>query len=125
MPRSWPDHGGFVDPVRFLKTNPRAATYQPPELPWTEVGTTSPPLRYGAADGAAYWTEEGGAGSVTWRLDLASGERRALAAGEVVPPFDARRYEAIAARGAGDRLLRRRPPARRHAGGRARDAGLG
>jgi hypothetical protein len=93
VPRSWADHGGFVDPVKFLKNNPRAAAYKPPELPWADVVTTSAPLQYGAADGAAYWTEEGGAGSVTWRLDLASGERSTLAAGEAVPPFDTRRYE--------------------------------
>jgi hypothetical protein len=93
VPKSWADHGGFVDPVTFLKTNPRTAAYKPPELPWTDVVTTSPPLQYGAADGAAYWTEEGGAGSVTWRLDLASGERAVLGAGEVVPAFDTRRYE--------------------------------
>jgi murein DD-endopeptidase MepM/ murein hydrolase activator NlpD len=111
VPRSWPDHGGFVDPVRFLKTNPRAATYRPPELPWTEVGTASPPLRYGAADGGAYWTEEGGAGAVTWRLDLASGARKALAAGEVVPPFDTRRYEttALAAPAVGFSVADHRP----------------
>jgi hypothetical protein len=93
VPRSWADHGGFVDPVGFLETNPRAAAYRPPELPWVEVATAGAPLQYGAADGAAYWTEEGAAGSVTWRLELASGERTALAAGDTVPAFDTRRYE--------------------------------
>ena len=93
VPKSWADHGGFVDPVKFLTTNPRAAAYKPPELPWADVVTAAAPLQYGAVGGAAYWTEEGGAGSVTWRLDLASGERTTLAAGEAVPPFDARRYE--------------------------------
>jgi hypothetical protein len=96
VPKSWADHGGFVDPVRFLKTNPRAAAYRPPALPWTDVTTGSPPLQYGAADGAAYWTEEGAAGSVTWRLDLATDERAALAPGEVPPPYDVRRYAATA-----------------------------
>ena len=93
VPKSWADHGGYVDPVKFLKTNPRAAAYKPPELPWADVVTASAPLQYGAAGGAAYWTEEGGAESLTWRLDLASGERTTLAASEVVPPFDTRRYE--------------------------------
>ena len=92
VPKSWADHGGYVDPVKFLKTNPRAAAYTPPALPQTEVVTASPPLRSGAADGAAYWTEEGGAGSVTWRCDLTTGERRALVAGEAVPAFDTLRY---------------------------------
>jgi hypothetical protein len=95
VPRSWADHGGFVDPVRFLKTNPRAAAYRPPELPSVDVVTEALPLQYGAADGAAYWTEEGAAGSVTWRFDLGSGEREPLLPGEAAPPFDARRYEAV------------------------------
>ncbi len=93
VPKSWADRGGYVDPVKFLQTNPRAAAYEPPALPRTEVVTTITPLQYGVADGAAYWTEEGGAGSVTWRHDLATGERRALAPGEAAPAFDTRRYE--------------------------------
>jgi hypothetical protein len=111
VPRSWADHGGFVDPVRFLETNPRAAAYRPPELPWVEVATMGPPLQYGAADGAAYWTEEGAAGSLTWRLDLASGERTALAAAETAPPFDTRRYEtrALAAPATGFSVADHRP----------------
>ncbi len=93
VPKSWADHGGFVDPVRFLKTNPRAAAYRPPALPLAEIVTASPPLQYGAAAGAAYWTEEGAAASVTWRHDLASGERRALEPGEAAPAFDTGRYD--------------------------------
>lgn len=92
VPKSWADHGGFVDPVRFLKTNPRAASYRPPALPWVEVVTQTAPFRYGAADGAAYWSEEGAAGSTTWRQDLASGERATLAAGTETPAFDTSRY---------------------------------
>jgi hypothetical protein len=92
VPKSWADHGGYVDPVKFLKTNPLASAYMPPALPRVEITTGSPPLQYGAADGAVYWTEEGQAGSVTSRYDLATAERRALAPGEVVPPFDTLRY---------------------------------
>ncbi len=93
VPKAWADHGGFVDPVAFLKTNPRTAQFRPPELPRAEIATTSPPLQYGAASGAAYWTEEGGAGTVTYRYDLATRERRALGPGEVVPSFDLDRYD--------------------------------
>jgi murein DD-endopeptidase MepM/ murein hydrolase activator NlpD len=92
VPASWADHGGYVDPVKFLKGNPRAATYKPPVLPVVEIATQTPPYGSGAADGAAYWTEEGAAGSATWRQDLVSGERVALAAGTQVPPFDTARY---------------------------------
>ena len=82
-----------MDPVKFLKTNPRASAYEPPALPRVEIATDYPPLQYGAADGAAYWTEEGQAGSVTWRYDLATAERTALGGSEVAPPFDTSRYE--------------------------------
>jgi ribosomal protein L27 len=92
VPASWTDHGGYVDPVKFLKTNPRSAPYKPPPLPLVEVSTQAPPQQFGAAAGAAYWTEEGAAGSVIWRQDLASGRRGTLGAGETVPPFDTRRY---------------------------------
>ncbi len=99
VPRSWVGHGGYVDPVKFLKTNPRAAAYQPPALPRVEIVTQAPPLQYGAAAGFAYWTEEGSAGSLLWRDDLSTGARATLAPGDVVPAFDTRRYtaEALAA----------------------------
>jgi len=96
VPKSWADHGGYVNPVKFLKTNPRAAAYEPPALPRTEITTQAPPLQYGAAAGFAYWTEEGVAGSITWRDDLATGARTALEPGDVVPAFDTRRYGAEA-----------------------------
>ena len=93
VPKSWADHGGFVDPVRFLKTNPRAAAYRPPELPWADVVTAS----------AAAAVRRGG-----WRRLLDRGGRRGVrdvAARPRVrrahharrrarpPPFDPRRYE--------------------------------
>ena len=125
VPKSWADHGGFVDPVKFLKTNPRAGDLRAAGAAVDRGRDREPAAAYGAADGAAYWTEEGGAGSVTWRLRprvrRAQGARR----GRGRPVFDTRRYEASRSGGAGGRLLRRRPPARRHAGGRARDAALG
>ncbi len=92
VPKRRNDHGGFVDPVRFLKTNPCAAAYRPPEPPRTKVVTETAPLQYGAVDGVAYWSEESGAGSVTWRLDLETGVREALAADQAPPAFDTRRY---------------------------------
>jgi hypothetical protein len=93
VPAAWTDHGGYVDPVKFLKTNPRAASYEPPALPAVEVTTRAAPQQFGAADGAAYWTEEGGAGFITWREDLASGRRETLSAGETAPAFDTHRYD--------------------------------
>jgi murein DD-endopeptidase MepM/ murein hydrolase activator NlpD len=92
VPKSWSDHGGFVDPVTFLKTHPRLIPYVPPPVPWTTIATTTAPEDYGAAAGAAYWTEEGLAGAATFRFDLASGARSMLDAGAVPPPFDGARY---------------------------------
>lgn len=93
VPKSWSDHGGFVDPIRFLKTHPRLIPYVPPAVHRQTILTTTTPLGYGAAAGGAYWTEEGEAGAVTFRYDLADGTRRALAADEGVPPFNAARYQ--------------------------------
>jgi hypothetical protein len=113
VPRIWADHGGYVDPVKFLDTNPRVSAYQPPSLPRVEIVTDSPPLQFGAADGAAYWTEEGQAGSVTWRHDLATAERRALGPGEIAPLFDTLRYdtELLAAPAQGLVVIDHRPVA--------------
>ena len=105
VPRSWADHGGYVDPVKFLKTNPRAAAYKPPALPVVEISTQTAPFGYGAVDGAAYWSEEGAAGSATWRLELATGERATLAAGGGGAGLRRGALRRGAARGAGDRLL--------------------
>jgi murein DD-endopeptidase MepM/ murein hydrolase activator NlpD len=94
VPAAWPDHGGYTDPVEFLRSNPRSAPYRPPALPAVEVTTAAVPQRYGAAAGVAYWTEEGAAGGVTWRQDLAGGQRAALGPGDAAPAFDVRRYVA-------------------------------
>jgi murein DD-endopeptidase MepM/ murein hydrolase activator NlpD len=93
VPKSWADHGGWVDPVEFLKTTPRASSYSPPPLPLVEVKTaTSPVGEPGAQDGFAYWNEQAGADLVTYRRDLAGGVASALAPGDVVPAFDNVRY---------------------------------
>jgi hypothetical protein len=94
VPKSWADHGGFVDPVRYLRTHPREISYAAPVLPRVDVVTATAPLSFGAVAGAAYWTEEGGAGAARFRLDLESGERRTLTPDEVVPQFDGERYVA-------------------------------
>ena len=125
VPKSWADHGGYVDPVKFLKTNPRAAAYMPPALPRTEIATTSAPLQYGAADGAAYWTEEGGAGSVTWRYDLATRRAQDARRGRGRPGLRRAAVRRRTARRAGARLRGRRPPSRRDARGGARHAAVG
>jgi ribosomal protein L27 len=111
VPKSWADRGGYVDPVKFLKTNPCAATYKPPALPSAQIVTETAPFQYGAVDGAAYWSEEGAAGSTAWRQDLATGRRATLAAGETAPAFDTKRYvtAALVAPALGFSVADRRP----------------
>ncbi|HZL65510.1 MAG TPA: peptidoglycan DD-metalloendopeptidase family protein [Thermoleophilia bacterium] len=93
VPKSWADHGGWVDPVKFLKTNPRASSYSPPPVPLVEVTTATPPVgEPGARDGFAYWNEQGATGLVTYRRDLAGGAESLLAPGDVVPALDNLRY---------------------------------
>jgi len=113
VPKNWADHGGWVDPVMFLRANHRASSYSPPPVPLVEVTTATPPVgEPGARDGFAYWSEQAGADLVTYRRDLAGGAQSALAPGDVVPAFDNVRY-AIAVPAApasgfsvGDRLPR-------------------
>jgi len=92
VPGSWADHGGFVDPVAYLKSNPRAATYAPPAPPVVTITTGSAPSRCGAAAGVAYWDEQAAGGVATYAYDLLAGTRRQLAPGETAPPFDEVRY---------------------------------
>ena len=92
VPKSWTDHGGFVDPVAYLKANPPAATYMPPVLPVVRITTGSAPSGFGAAGGIAFWDEQAAGGVVTYAYDLLAGTRRQLAPGETAPPFDEVRY---------------------------------
>ncbi len=92
VPASWPDHGGFVDPVAFLKTHPRQVKYVAPKPPKASIGTHGAVSNAGAADGIAYWTEDLPGGKADYRLDLRTGVRRQLHAGEKAPAFDTARY---------------------------------
>lgn len=92
VPKTWKDHGGFVDPVKYLKTNPRAATYVPPVLPVVRITTGSAPSRIGAAAGFAYWDQQVDGDAVTYAYDLFAGTRRQLAPDETGPAFDEVRY---------------------------------
>lgn len=92
VPRKWADHGGWVDPVKYLRARPRGAGYAPPALPVVRIETGAAPSGLGAAAGFAYWTEAEGQTPGTFAQDLAQGTRRRLDAGEAPPPFDAARY---------------------------------
>ena len=90
VPKTWTDHGGWVDPVKYLRTHPYAATYSAPALAQVKIATDAPPHDFGAAAGVAYWTYQ--AAFTTHAYDLVTGARRVLGDGETAPPFDAVRY---------------------------------
>ena len=92
VPKSWKDYGGWVDPVKYLKANPRAATYIAPVLSVVKITSGSAPSRYGAVAGIAYWDEQVGGKAATYAYDLLGGTRRQLARDETAPPFDEVRY---------------------------------
>ena len=92
VPMSWADYGGWVDPVKYLKTHPRVIPYAAPALPATRIVTTSAPSEIGAAGGVAYWTEQADTSATRWACELATGDRRQLADDEAVPAFDTVRY---------------------------------
>ena len=125
VPKKWKDHGGWVDPVVYLRANPRGASYAPPALPVVKIQTGATPAEFGAAAGVAYWTEKAGETPGTFAQDLGDGTRRQLAAGEAPPPFDSARYAVNLLAVTGGRVRRARPPAGAHAGRRAGRAGLG
>ena len=111
VPKSWPGHGGFVDPVKFLRTHPRVIPYLPPALPLTTIVTDSVASAVGAVAGVAYWTEQTADGPVTSSCDLATGARAVLAAGTSAPAFDTVRYVValLAAPATGFTVSDRRP----------------
>jgi hypothetical protein len=92
VPMSWPDYGGWVDPVRYLRMHPRVIPYLVPALASRKIMTTTLPVTMGAADGIAYWSEETGDGVEAYACDLTTLERHLLAGEQEFLPFDAKRY---------------------------------
>jgi murein DD-endopeptidase MepM/ murein hydrolase activator NlpD len=92
VPKGWSGHGGFVDPVKFLKSHPRVIPYLPPRLPLTTVATDATPSDIGAVAGVAYWSEQVSDATVVCFCDLTSGARGVLVAGASAPAGDDVRY---------------------------------
>ena len=92
VPKGWSGHGGFVDPVKFLRSHPRVIAYLPPRLPLTTIATDATPSDVGAAAGVAYWSEQVSDATVVCFCDLTTGARGVLAAGATAPAFDDVRY---------------------------------
>jgi murein DD-endopeptidase MepM/ murein hydrolase activator NlpD len=92
VPKGWSGHGGFVDPVKFLRSHPRVIAYLPPRLPLTTIATDATPSDVGAVAGVAYWSEQVSDATVVCFCDLTTGARGVLAAGATAPAFDDVRY---------------------------------
>ncbi|HSK47249.1 MAG TPA: peptidoglycan DD-metalloendopeptidase family protein [Coriobacteriia bacterium] len=85
---------GWVDPVRYLKTNPRLIPYAAPGVPRiASVRTESVPCSIGAVPGAVYWQEQRDQEESIWVLKTATGVRSQLPTGCAPPVFDEASYQ--------------------------------
>jgi hypothetical protein len=85
---------GWVDPVAYLRSNPRILPYAAPALPAVAtVDTTSQPTVLGVADGCVYWSIFSGGTTCVFSRALAGGATNALPAGTALPSLDTTRYE--------------------------------
>ena len=110
VPTSWADHGGYVDPVKFLKTNPRAVGYVPPALPRVEITTEASAAAVRRGRRRRLLDRGGAAGSVTWRAGPRDRRARGARTRARRPALRHAPLRHRAARGAGARLHRQRPP---------------
>lgn len=90
-----PDHAyGWVDPVAFLRRNPRVIPYQAPAVPVVaSIATTLVPTGPVAAAGQVWWRQVSEEGTSTWSRRLVPGLAAVLASAEQTPPVhDAATY---------------------------------
>jgi hypothetical protein len=65
---------GWVDPVKYLRANPRILVYSAPVAPVVaSVDTTERATVFGTADGAVYWAIGSGEDPAVFRRDLTGG----------------------------------------------------
>jgi murein DD-endopeptidase MepM/ murein hydrolase activator NlpD len=87
---------GWVDPVKFLRANPRAMAYKAPTLPRvTTVTATATPTFLGVAGRSVYFSVCPSAeATATYRRALAGGACSMIATSEALPSLDATRFAA-------------------------------
>ena len=85
---------GWVDPVKYLRANPRILDYAAPALPVVaSVETMDTATVLGVADGEVYWTIGADDAKATFARSLADdGETRELGADSALPSLDATRF---------------------------------
>jgi len=104
---------GWVDPVKYLRSNYRVDPYVAPPVPIAgSVDTTRAPSWARANGGRLFWSEETAPSeATTWTCALPSGAHRATDTSETVPSHDAKRYVlALAKTGATGITVRDRLP---------------
>lgn len=90
---------GWVDPVAFLRANPRVIPYVAPKLPVVmSLLTTSTPLASGVSSGVAFWAQSQlDTETLTWwRCSIASQTIEPVTAETTIPAYDVKRYVSIA-----------------------------
>jgi hypothetical protein len=86
---------GWVDPVKYLRTNPRVIPYSAPPLPViATVDTTEAPTVLGVAGGAVYWTIGSRDRLLTFTRALDGNDVVALEAGADLPTMETARFSA-------------------------------
>jgi hypothetical protein len=84
---------GWVDPLRYLRDNPRVLKYAAPALPTVAtLDAESTPTVLGTAAGAVYWSVETSAVTVLFSRGIAGGDTEILAEGSELPVLDAQRF---------------------------------
>jgi len=100
---------GWVDPVKYLRANPRVIPYSAPALPQvTAVETTERPSVIGVAARVVYWTIGTEEARHTFSRSLDGSETVLVAPDEDIPSLDSTRFPAQAE--AGSFTLRDRLP---------------
>lgn len=87
---------GWVDPVTYLRANPRILTYAAPPVPViATVETTARATVLGVAADVVYWSEGAAEQTATFSRALAGGDVAAVASETVLPAFDTTRFPAV------------------------------
>lgn len=88
---------GWVDPIKYLRANPRVIVYVAPGLPVVAtVETNGRASVLGVADGIAYW-KTGGDLEKTYGRALAGGDTTVMPADATLPALDETRFSATVA----------------------------
>lgn len=93
------DDYGFVDPVKYLRENPRVIVYVAPPLPTVaSVSTTTTPFGVGVVGGVAHWMDRSGEATQSWSYNIATRQLASRALEDTHSAFEVKRYSVSIAR---------------------------